>query len=108
MPPKHTSETPVAKSGGEEYPFDCRSYDEYFVPCTAGPAAVANICGLAPDSNTAGNLMEFARWGSRVRVWRAADFFRVARRQAGHHGVRFAKVWVESSIVCEKCKLAHW
>ena len=41
---------------------DCRSYEEIFVPCKAGPDAVANSCGLADFDDDAESVMQFARW----------------------------------------------
>ncbi|KAI8462971.1 MAG: hypothetical protein J3K34DRAFT_162339 [Monoraphidium minutum] len=46
----------------EEYPPDCRSYDEFFVPCKAGPEAVRTFCGLAASEMDATSIGEMARY----------------------------------------------
>lgn len=48
--------------GSEEYPPDCRAYDEYFVPCKAGTKeAIDTMCGLGETFDGQG-LTEMARY----------------------------------------------
>ncbi len=57
--PPQKNKTPTNPPGSEEYPPDCRSYEEFFVPCKAGPEAAANVCGLSGDD--AEGIASFAR-----------------------------------------------
>lgn len=46
--------------GAEEYPPDCRSYDEFFVPCKAGRDAAKTTCGLGKSEMDASSITQFA------------------------------------------------
>jgi len=48
--------------GGEEYPADCRSYEEFFLPCRTGPEAAATGCGLEKTGKDVEGILQFARW----------------------------------------------
>lgn len=45
---------------GEEYPPDCRSYEELFLACAPGPKAARELCGLPGDEGP--YLQEFMRY----------------------------------------------
>lgn len=47
--------------GAEEYPIDCRSYEDFFVPCKVGPDAAKTVCGLAKMEDDATGTQGFAR-----------------------------------------------
>jgi hypothetical protein len=56
-PPPPKPQTP----GSEEYPPDCRSYDEFFANCTAGKDASMTTCGIEQHEGDAEAIPEMAR-----------------------------------------------
>lgn len=53
--------SPPPHPGGEEFPPDCRSYDDYFARCRPGPRAAETMCGLKRAARDAQGLAEFGR-----------------------------------------------